>query len=69
MREEEEEEEEEEATAFIFLNQQSYEANGLHICIFYGKLDVVIYAGRSKNTDTEKKTTTTTTTINYTYST
>jgi len=36
----EEEEEEEEATAIIFLNQQSHEANGLHMCIFYGKLDV-----------------------------
>jgi hypothetical protein len=60
----EEEEEEEEATAIIFLNQQSHEANGLHMCISYGKLDVAIYAGRRKNTDTA-----TTTTINYTYST
>jgi len=59
---------EEEATAIIFLNQQSHEANGLHMCIFYGKLDVVIYAGRSKNMDTKKKRKTTTT-INYTYST
>jgi hypothetical protein len=50
-----EEEEEEEATAIIFLNQQSHEANGLHMCIFYGKLDVAIYAGRSKNTDTGRK--------------
>jgi hypothetical protein len=49
------EEEEEEATAIIFLNQQSHEANGLHMCIFYGKLDVAIYAGRSKNTDPGKK--------------
>jgi hypothetical protein len=25
------------------------------MCIFYGKLDVAIYAGRSKNTDPGKK--------------
>jgi hypothetical protein len=25
------------------------------MCIFYGKLDVTIYAGRSKNTDPGKK--------------
>jgi hypothetical protein len=50
-----EEEEEEAVRAIIFLNQQSHEANGLHMCIFYGKLDVAIYAGRSKNTGYRKK--------------